>query len=305
MRIILFLFLAVLAHSCSGQPGIRLANDGSEKAKLPADTVLKIGGVAIWVQNPPDSIPIRGTLLLLPGWNYAASKWCDSSSVCATALGKGYSLVCPEMGRSIYASRYFPETRQDLRAYPTLTWLDSALDILQLQYTLFSGRNFVLGLSTGGRGVALICEKRPGFFNAAAALSGDFNQYSLPDDRLTTAVYGKFEKFSDRWKNLDNPVSAIDSFKTPIYIGHGAMDKVVPHSQSQEFYDSLVSRRKYAIKGKDFGGATARVQSMRQGNVPGNAQNYHIKLHIDPRAGHNFAYWQSELPAVWDFFNRY
>jgi pimeloyl-ACP methyl ester carboxylesterase len=301
VRIIAVFILAISAQCCVGQPGIRLASDGGQRVKLPKDTMLKIGGINIWIQNPPDSIPMRGTLLLLPGWDYSFTKWCDSTNVCITALRKGFAVVAPDMGRSIYASRYFPETRKDLMAYPTLTWLDSALEILRSGYPLFGAKNLVLGLSTGARGVALICEKRPDFFHAAAALSGDFNQYNMPNDRLMAAVYGKF---GDRWKNEDNPVSAIDAFKTPIYIGHGAMDKVVPSGQSQEFYDSLVSRRSRAVKGKDFGGVKARVKSTQEGTGNKGA-NPNIKLHIDPRAGHNFAYWRSELPAVWEFFNRY
>jgi predicted esterase len=305
MRWTFVLFVFSVIAACNAQPGMRLAGDGP-RAVYAKDSVLKIGGVEIWVQRPADSVKFRGTLLLLPGWDYSNHKWCDSTNVCTEALKNGYAVVAPQMMRSIYATRYFEETRQDLKNYPTLTWLDSALDILQRRHGLFSNRNYVLGLSTGGRGVALICEKKPTFFHAAAALSGDYNQYALPNDQLSTLVYGPFSGFSDRWKFMDNPVTGIDSFRTPIYLGHGALDKVAPLSQTQEFYDSLMQRRGKAVKNRNFGAAAiAQAKAGHRkdgGDAPGNPN---IQLHIDPAGGHDFRYWRSELPAIWDFFRQH
>jgi dipeptidyl aminopeptidase/acylaminoacyl peptidase len=182
------------------------------------------------------------------------------------------------MGRSVYATRYFPQTRQDFRAFPTLSKLDSALEMLKNQYGLFTEKNLVLGLSTGARGVALLCEHKPDWFHAAAALSGDYNQASMPNDNLMQLTYGPYELYKKTWIERDNPQTFANKMKTPIYLGHGLMDKVVPYRQTREFAAVL--------KGK-----TSSIDK--------------VFLHIDTAAGHDFTYWRSELPAIWEFFGKY
>jgi putative tributyrin esterase len=242
------------------------------------DTQISIHGIAFWVQSPADSVICVGDLLLLPGWDFTNRKWCDSTDVCKTALKKGYRVLAPQMMRSVYATRYFPETRADLKRYPTLAQLDSAIEGLSLNHGFFKQHNLVLGLSTGARGVALLCERKPGFFHAAAALSGDYNQVAMPGDNLMRLTYGNYAQFAKRWKNTDNPQTAADSLKTPLYLGHGARDRVVPVFQTREFNAALAKR--------------TAPQSL-------------VVLHINPAAGHTFGYWRSELPAVWDFFMRH
>lgn len=278
-------------------------------AVVSKDTVVKIGGYKIRILRPADSIQAAGTLLLLPGWNYSNTKWCDSTDVCKTALQKGFAVVAPDMGKSIYATQYFPETRADYKAYPTLTWLDSALNILQAKHQLFSKkgfmRNFVLGLSTGARGAALICARKPGFFHAAALLSGDYNQANITDDALCTNVYGPYHSFAERWKTIDNPVALVPKIVTPMYIGHGGFDKVVHVTQSIEFYDSLVSKQKFVLvqqNSKYVVQKQNRLQGIKGGGFAQIRYEDYLVLNIEGVAGHDFAYWRSELPAIWRFF---
>lgn len=277
----LFVPLFLVLQACSGQSakdtaGIKTAKPTIKKVYKALDTTLKMGGYEVRIQSPADSV--KGDLLLLPGWDYNNRKWCDSSDVCRTALAKGFRVVAPQMSRSIYAKHYFPETRADMAKHPTLTWLDSSLDLLSQKFGCFkSGKNYVLGLSTGGRGVVLICEAKPGFFHAAAALSGDFDQSKMPADNLSILVYGPYARFTKRWQTADNPVFLVNSMKTPIYLGHGLRDRVVPSSQTQLFADAL---------------------KIKKPDLP-------VILHLDAKAGHNFSYWRSELPAVWQFFERF
>jgi len=277
----LFIPLYLVLHACSGQSAKDSAAVVAVKPKIkPAykalDTTVKIGGYEVRIQAPADSI--KGDLLLLPGWDFSNRKWCDSSDVCRTALAKGFRVVAPQMSRSIYAKKYFTETRADMAKNPTITWLDSVLSLLGNKFGCFkAGINYVLGLSTGGRGVALICEAKPGFFHAAAALSGDFDQSKMPTDNLSTLVYGPYSRFANRWQTVDNPVYFADSMKTPIYLGHGLKDMVVPSSQTQLFADVLKKKKP---------------------ELP-------VMLHLHPTAGHSFGYWRSELPAVWQFFEKH
>lgn len=275
MRFLPLIFLLTCMGACQGQPGAAVVSD-APSARKSGDTTLIIGGYEVWVRIPADTV--RGDLLLLPGWNFSNRKWCDSSNVCESALKKGLRVIAPQMARSIYSTHYYPQTRADLRQHPTLTWLDSAITILQKQHGYFNqGANFVLGLSTGGRGVAQICLKRPCLFRAAAALSGDFNQTAMPNDNLTTLVYGPYAKYKALWQTTDNPQFLADSFRTPLYLGHGRKDKIVPPSQTESFAAAL---------------------KRKNPELP-------VELHMDDRAGHDFRYWRSELPAVWTFFSRY
>ncbi len=270
--------MALVFLSCAGKAPAP-ATSAAAKAEIQKPTKHIFRGNEIWVQYPSDTVDVKGDLLLLPGWNFSNTKWCDSTDVCKTALGKGYRIIAPQMGQSIYATKYFAQTRSDLSKYPTLLWLDSALEFLQDSCGLFNKKNYVLGLSTGARGVAQICEKRPHFFAAAAALSGDYNQLSLPNDPLCSLVYGPITQYRKRWTEIDNPEEYLKShtWTTPLYLGHGALDKVVPVAQTLAFGKALSKQ-------------------------PGLAGSEMIKLHVDPAAAHTFAYWRSELPAIWLFF---
>ena len=218
---------------------------------------------------------IKGDILVLPGWNFSRTKWCDSSDLCEHALKLGYRLIMPEMGKSIYASHYYPETRKDWLAYPTLTWLvDSMIPQLQKQ-GIFKGRdNFLIGLSTGARGVVMIAEKTGNFFKAGAALSGDYDQLTETNDNLITGFYGSYAKFPLRWKNEDNPAHDIAKLKIPIYFGHGLMDNIVPFVQTKSFYE------------------------LKMMNSP-ESKSVFI---TSKKGGHNFKYWNSEVDNILNWF---
>ena len=246
--------------------------------KYTADSLISIKISGHWVDILyPDTAHPKGNILVLPGWSFSRQDWCQKADLCKKALAEKYCLIFPEMGKSIYASQCYPETRKDWLQYPTLAWvLDSLLPHLQENYKLLRNnqKNYLLGLSTGGRGVALIALRKPKLFNAAAALSGDFDQTKMPQDNLMKGFYGDYTMFPERWEGKDNPQMQIKDFKTPIYLGHGKLDKIVPPTQTLEFYKAL-QQANPALK---------------------------IILHM-PNAAHDYAYWGSETKAVLDFFN--
>lgn len=304
--------------ACSGK---QTSKQVTEKTMLQnKDTTIQIGGVDIRILTPAEGTKPAGTLLLLPGWNYSNTKWCDSTDVCSDALLKGFTVVAPNMGKSIYATEYFPETRADYRKFPTLTWLDSALDILKSRFGLFQTpylqRNFVLGLSTGARGGALICAKKPGFFHAAALLSGDYDQTANTEDALCINVYGPYNQFPNRWKTVDNPIQQVGQISTPMYIGHGGMDAVVHVSQSIAFHDSIMAHQRNILIQNNSKFVVQKLKTVAAENrelsghlnPPGLGfvldPNDYLELNIMAAEGHNFHYWRKELPLVWDFFEK-
>jgi S-formylglutathione hydrolase FrmB len=238
------------------------------------DTVLEINKHKVFIKVP--KIKKNGCFLLLHGWNLPAEDWCDKTSLCSKVLEKGFYIVLPDMGKSVYQENNYPETRYEWRIYPTRKWLsDTLIPELQKEYSLFlkTDKNYLVGLSTGARGVALLLLDLTELFKGAAALSGDYAQEKMPTDNLMTGFYGPFLKYKERWLKTDNPLSRVKEYKTPLYLGHGKLDQVVPPEQTKIFYDSL---KKYHPELK-------------------------IKLNM-PDARHDYIYWDSEVDNILKFF---
>jgi pimeloyl-ACP methyl ester carboxylesterase len=239
-------------------------------AQLPSDTLINLNNsgapLNIYIKAPKNN-PVKGVVILLPGWKLPVLDWCTKTTLCQKALAQGYVLILPEMDKSIYASQRFPETRKDWLQYATRKWFtDTLIPYFQKEYKLLMPHqnNFIMGLSTGARGVALLCLDCPEIFKKGAALSGDYNQTRMPKDALMTGWYGSMDTFPARWTGADNVVYRLMELKTPLYLGHGKADKIVPADQTIQFADSL---RKHK---------------------PGL-----IKCHIDETAGHTYDYWNS------------
>lgn len=240
---------------------------------------IKIAGHELDIAMP--KAHYRGNLIILQGYNFPKHDWCAKApQLCEQALAEGYALIMPEMGKSIYSSEFFPETRADMQKQPRRTWLtDSVFSYLQERHNLLLSKqnNYILGLSTGGRGVALLALDRPELFQAVASLSGDFDQSKMPKDRLMAIYYGPYAQFQERWETVDNVLARINDWQMPIYLGHGQKDKVVPPQQTRLFYDSLVT----------------------------NFDSTKVVLNEPVEAAHDYKYWGSETEAVLTFFKQY
>lgn len=246
--------------------------------QTPRDTTLNLNGHAVELRFP-QAEPI-GTLVLLPGWNYPRTGWCTETTVCEKALQQGFALVLPEMGQSIYAGQLYPESKAFYNNYPLRPWLyEAVIPALQRDYRLLlpGQRNFALGLSTGGRGAAFLGLEKPEIFTAVAALSGDFDQNLEPNEKLANQLYGPQSQFPERWSGPDNIRLRAAEFKTPIYLGHGLADPIVPVLQTQKFAEALKAAGNW---GKSV-------------------------LHLPANAQHDYTYWGSEVDSVLAFFGRY
>lgn len=251
------------------------AKDTASFKSILSDTTLVISGIEVDVLIPGEH---KADLLVLPGWNYGRRQAFGAVPLKKMLLDRGYRLIMPEMGKSVYATNYFPETRKDWTKYPTLTWVtDTMIPVLQNEYGIFreGERNFIAGISTGARGVVLVAARKP-VFTAGVALSGDYDQTQMQEDNLMRGVYGEYSKFEERWKTIDNPSSQVNKMKMPLYLGHGGKDKIVPASQTKHYYKLLHAAQ----------------------------PSLEVILHIDENAGHDPAYWLSEMNAVLDFFEK-
>ena len=230
------------------------------------------------IKSIDDSVSYKGTILALHGWNLSYNDWCDSTSLCDKAKAMGYVVVLPNMGKSVYSNKYYPQTRKDLSIFPTRTWFQDTLLIhLQTQFNLLvaDNDNYILGLSTGGKGAALLALENPDLFKAAAVLSGDFDHTYDTTSSFYKGFYGAYSAHKERWEESDNVVYNVKDYVVPTYLGHGLNDNVVDVQETQLFHEILLS----------------------------NHPNSSVKLHIDSTAKHNYMYWDSEVDEVLNFFN--
>ncbi|MBX7057081.1 MAG: prolyl oligopeptidase family serine peptidase [Leptospirales bacterium] len=224
----------------------------------------------------PRAGALRGAVLLLPGWKFSRHRWLEETALYNEASQRGLCLAAPEMNTTLYESAYYPETRLRWSTMPGQQWvLQILIPELQKRGLFREGQsNFLLGLSTGARGVALLALARSTLWSAAAALSGDFDQRRMPRDRLMNGVYGPLHQFPERWAGPDNPQIRAAEWKTPLYIAHGRNDAVVPFEQSERFFSEL--------------------------------RRLHPQLPIEfssPAAGHDFGFWSSQLQPAFKFFD--
>ncbi len=240
---------------------------------------LQVAGHWVDIALPDSTIPYMGNIVVLPGYNYSRKHWCEQGhapQLCSLAKAKGFVLIMPEMGRSVYAQEFFAETADIFRSYPLRSWLSDELFLyLQKHHSLLlpQQKNYLLGLSTGARGAALLALDLPHLFRACAVLSGDFDQSKMKDDKLMTLFYGPY---SPRWDTVDNVLHRIKEWKLPVYLGHGQRDKVVPPEQTRLFYEALLL----------------------------HFDSNKIKLHEPLTQAHDYRYWGSETEAVLEFFAR-
>lgn len=295
MKFYYFVWILALLSciACNSQPSTAQKSDHT-KVKVTADE--KVADVlptlssdtvfTLPFENNPIKISIyypqkgtfKGNIVALPGWNFPATDWCDSTSLCSMADSLGYVIILPEMGKSIYCKTLYPETRKDWRKFPTRSWISEKLiPKLQTDFGILLGEqpNYVMGLSTGARGAALLALDHPELFKACALLSGDYDQTQYPKDNLYRGYYGAQNLFPDRWKNEDNLFTAINRFKVPAYIGHGKNDKIVPIKHSEELSKRL------------------------------NELNKEVLFRVDENAQHNYVFWNSEVKSVLTFFQEH
>lgn len=271
----LLMLLPVCACAGSQSPVIASLKEGLATIEVPAsrDTAVSTT-VPVDVYSPPGGKP-TGDVLVLPGWNFSRKEWQNKTTIMLLAKQRGLRMVFPDMLKSLYESRYYPETRMKWSPTPGGEWIKEILIPEMRKLGIFpeGGNNYLLGLSTGARGVALVSLENPGIFKAGAALSGDFDQSSMKQDRLIAAVYGPYDRFPERWKTTDNPLARISEWKMPVYLGHGKKDAVVPYGQTHAFYTALRAAHP---------------------SLP-------VVLSAPANAAHDFPYWESELEPAFNF----
>ncbi len=226
------------------------------------------------------------TLLLLHGYRQEPGDWEKKTPVARYADEHGFVLVCPAMSTTLYESDYYPETVNRWAPVPGSRFVTEILiPFVRERYGLARKRNLtgVYGISTGARGAVLLAARHNDLFAAAAGLSGDYDASSMRRDRILTSVFGRFEEHRERWeKEVDILAMAKKLGKTPLFLGHGTRDGVVPPLQTD-----LLAGRLDDLRGKGRGYECVVEREKSQG------------------AGHDWRYWGDLTPDVFAFFDRH
>ncbi|MFZ5442439.1 MAG: alpha/beta hydrolase [Myxococcota bacterium] len=234
----------------------------------------RVGKAPLHVYVPAGTAKQFPLVIALPGWNHTPELWRSKSDLGALADRYGFVLAVPQLGKSIYETRFYPESKSSWTVAPGARWVgEVVLPWLRAHYPVASERahTAIIGYSTGGRGALLVAEAYPEFA-FVGSLSGTFDLLRLdPKDgeyRIHAALYGERDAFPERWK-LDNcvePARLEQLGDTRVYAAHGADDRVVKPDQLAAL----------------------------QGALPAG------EFVLVPRAGHDWAFWNAQWPVVFE-----
>lgn len=215
----------------------------------------------------------KAVILFLNGYNFSVQKAINESNFIENALKRGYSIVMPEVRKTVYAKKHYPETAEFLVSQKKLNYFTDTL-ITKFVSNNYKGKPiFIYGLSTGARGTLLMAEELQEKIRAIALLSGDFDQTLNTSDNLMKAAFGPFEKYPKRWQGEENPILGLQQLKASTYIYHSKTDKIVPFEHSKQL--------------------NARLIQLKKENL----------LDAEINQNHDFEAWNSKTNNILDFFD--
>ena len=225
------------------------------------------------------------TLIALHGYKQRMSDWENRTPVKKFADKYNFVLVCPDMGTTLYESKYYKETTNRWAPVPGGVFISKILiKYLKKNFNLARRRDKtgIFGLSTGARGALLLAAKHNSIFSAAAGMSGDYDPVSMPHDRLLTSIYGSYQQNKKRWKDDDNILKLAGNLKRiSVFLSHGGQDRVVPKKQTFILAIKLIQLK------KKRGGYELVYQ-------PKKSKYYQ----------HDWRYWSLMVPGIFKFFDK-
>lgn len=143
-------------------------------------------------------------VIALHGWGDSAEVWKAKGDLAAFADKHGLVIAVPSMGKTIYETRFYPESHGAWTPAPGTRWVaEVVLPWLRSHYAVWPDRahTAVFGYSTGGRGAVLLAEAYPEFA-FAGSVSGTYELMTLEptegEYKIHEVVYGSREQFKDR-----------------------------------------------------------------------------------------------------------
>lgn len=209
--------------------------------------------------------PKQRLLILLHGWNQSLRHWQRHTRVARLAERYGVTLVAPDMGKSNYMTRYYPQTKTRWWSIPGTPWVGKVL-LPRLKQQYPDSKLYIAGVSTGARGALMVAEHFPRF-QGVGYMSGDFDICVL-NDRLSIASYGPLARYRRRWERDNTRRLAQRLLGMRVFAAHALDDTVSPAAQTRLMQKEL------------------------------QRLNVQARFVFDPRGGHGWKYWDSRLKAM-------
>ena len=195
------------------------------------------------------------TIILLPPRGKGIAEWERNSNVKKIANQYHLALVCPDTGKSVYETQFFPETTEKWEPVPAGKWIaETLVPYMREQFALCPSREKtgLVGVETGARGALLVAASYPKLFSLAAGMSGPYD-IAVLNSSAYAAVYGQKRKFKERWDTEDNIIALSPSLKnTCVYIVHGKRDEEIPVDHSQLLAIRLSQLKKQSPKNFNY-----------------------------------------------------
>ena len=216
-------------------------------------------------------------VIALHGWNHSPEIFRDHGELARWADSYGVVLAVPAMGKTIYETALYPESKDTWADVPGARWVGEVLlPYLRANYAVRGDRahTAVIGYSTGGRGAVLLAEAYPEF-SFAGSTSGTFDLMRLDPQsgeyKIHAVVYGPRDEFPARWEldNCTSPARLARLTGTQLFISHGGKDTAVPPDQLDALRDALAG-------------------------TPG----IRAEFAVSRESGHTWEYWNSQWGAM-------
>ncbi|MCX7680301.1 MAG: esterase family protein [Spirochaetes bacterium] len=245
----------------------------------------------------------RRTLIALHNTGSDLREWERNSRITYSADEYGFAIVCPNMGVTLYETKFYPETTRKWNAMPGGKWIGEVLiPFLRLRFGLASDRKYtaIAGISAAARGAVLIAETYPHLFGAVGALSGYYDPTSLSKGSAHAKVYGDYDKFQDRWNADDNVLEGAKALQhIPVFIAHGKDDTHYHFEQSRLFAVKLLMLRNSYLE------TFAKTTTDEELQKKMTQSIYIFELHLVRREYHNWSFWNYMIPQMMRFFHKH
>ncbi|TAL32462.1 MAG: hypothetical protein EPN93_16025 [Spirochaetes bacterium] len=250
----------------------------------PADAPGQGVPLRIYIPRTLSETGERRTLIALHGYRGNFTEWGANTEIQKFAEEFGIAIVCPDMGATLYETRYYPETQVKWNPQPGGSWITAVLlPFLRENYGLARSRSHtgIMGVSTGGRGALLMASLHPDLFQSAAGISGYYDTSVMTGNPLLPTVYGPYAGFKERWEKDDNIMElAANLADTPVYLAHGFKDRDIPIEQSQL-----------------LGMKIRQLRKQSPGKFP-------LEFQELPQMSHGWVYWRLMTGDVLSFFDK-
>ncbi len=223
------------------------------------------------------------TVIALHQYNNNKRDWELNTSVESLADKYNIVIVCPDMKKSVYETKYYKETTYKWNIVPGGKFIgENLINYLNNTFGLAYKKSStgIMGATVGAHGAVLVAATYNDKFGAVAGISGYYDPSPMTNSGMITAVYGPYSKNKERWNNEDNPLKLVRNLEgIPVYLYHGSKNDAFNENQSA-------------------------LLAIRLGQLSRQSDEYSITFNKSKNGYYGWTYWKRDVPAIMDFFDR-